>query len=173
MQKKIISILTRFCSLAFVFINIQKSPSFLVALFAVCCIIFIKKPLQSVLYPGHRLIAGGCIIIEPPCVFSTIFVYFSWISLFFSAVSGRSSIFATGNLCRKIRAISKCNQFSCPCWKNPSRNVNFCREGMLYKIHHLWRKIVVDTLYFSANSWLTTPGILPVKIKTSTYPSPS
>ena len=63
MQKKI-PILTRFCLLAIVLINIQKSPSFLVALFADCCIIFKK----SVLYPGHKLIAGGCILIEPPCL---------------------------------------------------------------------------------------------------------
>ena len=53
MQKKK-SILTR-CSLAIVLINIQKSPSFLVALFAiaVCCIIFIKTSLKCVVSRLH------------------------------------------------------------------------------------------------------------------------
>ena len=126
-----VSIITRVCSLAIVLINIQKSPSFLVALFAVCSIIFIKKPLRTVLYPGHRLIAGGCILIEPPCVclhrFCTFrldfIIFFCWYLT--KNVSGRSRIFGTGNLCGKIRAISKCNQFSCLWWKNPSRNVEF------------------------------------------------
>ena len=83
MQK--IYILTRFCSLAMVLINIQKSPSFLVALFAVCCSIFIKTSVPR-----------GC------------------------------------------------------CIK-----------------YYLWRKKEVDTLYFSANSRLTSPRMIACKIKTS------
>ena len=47
------SILTRVCSLAIVLINIQKSPSFLVALFAVCCIIFIKTSPKCVVPRLH------------------------------------------------------------------------------------------------------------------------
>ena len=131
-----ISFLTRFCWLAIVLINIQKSPSFLVALFAVCCIIFIKTSPKCVvsrtwtprwwLYPNRTTL----------CVFSTVFVHFGWISLFSSAVSGRSRFFGTGDLCRvrKIQAISKSNKFSCLWWKNPSRNVEFLSQGMLYKI---------------------------------------
>ena len=53
MQKKKIPILTRFCSRAFVLIKIQKSPSFLVSLFAVCCIIFIKTSPKCVALRLH------------------------------------------------------------------------------------------------------------------------
>ena len=49
--------------------------------------------------------------------------------MFSSAVSGRSRIFGTGNLCRKIRAVSMCNQFSCMCWKKTSRTVEFLSQG--------------------------------------------
>ena len=52
-----------------------------------------------------------------------------------------------------------CNQFSC------------VARGCFIK-YFLWQKIEVDTLYFSANSRLTTSRIIACKIKTSsTYPS--
>ena len=73
-QKNIFS--HSFCSLAIVLINIQKSPSFLVALFAVYCIIFIKTSPKCVvsrtkahhwwLYPNRTTL----------CVFSTVFCTF-------------------------------------------------------------------------------------------------
>ena len=58
-----------------------------------------------------------------------------------------------------------------------AKSVEKCRissAGGCFIKYFLWRTIEVDTLYFSANSRLTTPCIIACKIKTSsTYPSPS
>ena len=117
------------------------------------------------LYPGHRLIAGGCFLIEPPCVclarflyISVGFQYFLLLFLVDPEFLGRE-IFA-----ERFEQLASVINFVSVVEKDLEKCRISVARGCFIK-YYLWRKIEVDTLYYSANSWLTTPRIIACKIQ--------
>ena len=121
------------------------------------------------LYPGHSLIAGGCILIEQPCVcLAAFFVQCGWISLFLLMAFNKECFWYIQNsLGRAIceegfeQLASVINFHVCG-----GKSIEKCRisvtRGCFIK-DYLWRDIEVGTLYFSANCRLTTPRFIACK----------